>query len=79
MDVIVNYKINFNIYIIYNMPTKMNMIISNGNYPQLNLPTMNTSTLASIPASLAKPTTLKSPMISRVNSVKPGCGSCGRK
>jgi hypothetical protein len=29
--------------------------------------------------SLKKPTTLKSPMISRVNGVNAGCGSCGRK
>ena len=28
--------------------------------------------------SLKKPTSLKSPMISRVNGVNAGCGSCGR-
>lgn len=29
--------------------------------------------------SLKKPTSLKSPMISRVNGVNASCGSCGRK
>lgn len=56
----------------------MNMIISNGNYSQMNHSYVNTANLASVPKSVL-PTTLTSPMISRINSIKPGCGSCGRK
>lgn len=43
----------------------------------INSKPINTNALNS---SLKKPTTtLKSPMISRVNGVNAGCGSCGRK
>jgi hypothetical protein len=76
-------KYNFNICIIYNMPAKMNMFISNGNFnPQIHRE-INTANLASSVGSTAvatksAPTSLTASIISRIHNVRPGCGSCGR-
>ena len=65
------------------MPQKINMIISNGNVaPRTNpVPAVNYANLAVAPAvsSVVAPSTLSSSMIGRIHSIKPGCGSCGRK
>jgi hypothetical protein len=56
------------------MPAKINMFITNGNIflPKLNLYTNNVPDIkANIP--------LNSGMISRIQNIRPGCGSCGRK
>ncbi len=59
------------------------MFISNGNVsPKTNSSvSINYANLAVAPtvtASIA-PTTLNNSMIGRIHSIKPGCGSCGRK
>jgi hypothetical protein len=60
----------FNIYIIYNMPAKINMFISNGN------PSLKQATPP--PLVKATPSAINAPMLARVHNVRPGCGSCGR-
>jgi hypothetical protein len=57
------------------MPAKINMFITNGNMipPPMNLP----HTQVMKPKTTSAP--LNSGMISRINNVRPGCGSCGRK
>ena len=64
------------------MPQKINMFISNSNHSLIvnqqrliksaNL--VNSQTIAAPKA----PTSLSAPIISRIHTVKPGCGSCGR-
>jgi hypothetical protein len=70
-----NIKNNYNLYIIYSMPAKINMFITNGNIfpqqPQPQQPQAIRSKTISAP--------LNSGMISRIHNIKPGCGSCGRK
>jgi hypothetical protein len=65
------------------MPQKINMIISNGNVaPKINsVPAVNYANLAVAPTTtnVVAPSTLNSSMIGRIHSIKPGCGSCGRK
>ena len=65
------------------MPQKINMFISNGNVaPRTNpVPAVNYANLAVAPtvSSVVAPSTLSSSMIGRIHSIKPGCGSCGRK
>ena len=65
------------------MPQKINMFISNGNVaPRTNLvPAVNYANLAIAPTTtnVVAPSTLSSSMIGRIHSIKPGCGSCGRK
>ena len=65
------------------MPQKINMFISNGNVePRTNLvPAVNYANLAVAPTTtnVVAPSTLSSSMIGRIHSIKPGCGSCGRK
>ena len=58
----------------------MNMLISNGNYipPVKPRSLVNKANLASIAAPKA-PSALNASIISRIHSVRPGCGSCGRK
>lgn len=66
-------------YIIYNMPAKIFMKLSNGNRPHQMPTVINTSSLS--PASVAptnRVTSLNSPIIGRIHNVKAGCGSCGR-
>jgi hypothetical protein len=58
------------------MPVKMNMFLSNGNPSHAQIATRNISNLATVPKKI--PTALNAPIISRIHSVKPGCGSCGR-
>lgn len=62
------------------MPQKINMFLSNGNVPRVNLIQMNTSSLSSSPSmtSSKAPSSLNSPILARVHNVRPGCGSCGR-
>jgi len=56
------------------MPAKINMFITNGNIfsSQLNLPKNP------VPAPKGN-IPLNSGMISRIQNIRPGCGSCGRK
>ena len=65
------------------MPQKINMFITNGNYtPRSNPSTgINYANLAVAPTttSVVVPSTLNASMIGRIHSIKPGCGSCGRK
>lgn len=71
-----NKKNNYNIYISYNMPAKLNMVISNGNHM---LPQIRALEVANAPKVSKAPTSLNAPFIARVHNVRPGCGSCGRK
>jgi hypothetical protein len=61
------------------MPAKMNMLISNGNFvpPMQPRSLVNHANLASI-ATPKAPSALNASIISRIHSVRPGCGSCGR-
>ena len=58
----------------------MNMFISNGNFvpPVRPRSLVNQANLASVAAPKA-PSALNASIISRIHSVRPGCGSCGRK
>ena len=65
------------------MPSKIKMVISNGNSmpranPSFNI---NYANLAVAPTTVntVAPSSLNSSMIGRIHSIKPGCGSCGRK
>jgi hypothetical protein len=60
------------------MPAKINMVINNGNITPAQLRSiMAPPTLgAGIPKA---PSALNASIIARIHSVKPGCGSCGRK
>lgn len=60
------------------MPQRLNLQIISGNQlpPFRNL-TSNIGSLGK--ASIIKPpTSLKSPIISRIHNIPPGCGGCGR-
>lgn len=61
------------------MPAKISMFIPKGGYtlPQMRS-SVNSPNVAPAPKSVAAPTPLHSAMIGRINSVRPGCGSCGR-
>lgn len=64
------------------MPQKINMFITNGNVaPRSNnvSSSINYANLAVAPTAVVVPSTLNSSMIGRIHSIKPGCGSCGRK
>jgi len=64
------------------MPSKINMFISNGNSMPRTVasPSINYANLAVAPTTaLITPSQLNSSMIGRIHSIKPGCGSCGRK
>ena len=65
------------------MPQKINIFISNGNVvPKSNYSTsINYANLTIAPTTtnVVVPSTLNSSMIGRIHSIKPGCGSCGRK
>jgi hypothetical protein len=58
------------------MPVKMNMFLSNGNPSHAQIASRNIANLTAVPKQI--PTALNAPIISRIHSVKPGCGSCGR-
>jgi hypothetical protein len=65
------------------MPQKINMFITNGNVVPRTNPSagINYANLAVAPTttSIVAPSQLNSSMIGRIHSIKPGCGSCGRK
>jgi hypothetical protein len=64
------------------MPAKLNMvIISNRNLlPPPQQAPLNTASLSTVPSITAKPSSaLNAPIISRIHTTRPGCGSCGRK
>jgi hypothetical protein len=66
------------------MPQKINMFISNGNVAQRMNPNagINYANLAVAPPTVnttITPSQLNASMIGRIHSIKPGCGSCGRK
>jgi hypothetical protein len=58
------------------MPAKMNMFISNGNPSRSQILARSIANVTAIPKQI--PTALNAPIISRIHTVKPGCGSCGR-
>ena len=58
------------------MPPKMNMFLSNGNPSRSQIASRNLASLAPVPKQV--PSALNAPIISRIYSVRPGCGSCGR-
>lgn len=68
------------------MPQKIKMFLTNTNRPPVILPRqINSASLGSVssvaPQSMATPkapSALSAPIISRIHSVRPGCGSCGR-
>jgi len=63
------------------MPAKLNMFLSNGNrIPTSSIQSPNTSGFGiATPKPTVKPqSTLNAPMITRVQNVRTGCGSCGR-
>ena len=61
------------------MPAKMPMIISNGRFGSVkNFKQTNSKNLAKTSIPNSKPAPLSSSMISRINKIQPGCGSCGR-
>jgi hypothetical protein len=62
------------------MPQKINMVIHKGNQNPFSLQQMqqiSNSSSQSLAAPKA-PSSLAAPIISRIHTVKPGCGSCGR-
>ena len=60
------------------MPSKINMVITNGNISPSQLRSiMAPPTLGA--GAPKVPTALNASIIARIHSVKPGCGSCGRK
>jgi hypothetical protein len=63
------------------MPQKINMFITNGKVVPRTNPAagINYSNLTVAPTTPIVPSTLNSSMIGRIHSIKPGCGSCGRK
>ena len=67
-------KNNFNIY---NMPSKMNMFISNGNPTPQQRAAFNAANIASAPA-IKPSSSLNSSIIARIHNAKSGCGSCGK-
>jgi hypothetical protein len=60
------------------MPAKINMLISNGNVLPPHLRSITAPPTLGTAAPKA-PTALNASIIARIHSVKPGCGSCGRK
>ena len=58
------------------MPKKMNMILSSGNPSHAQIMSNNIANISLAPKQI--PTALNAPIISRIHTVKPGCGSCGR-
>jgi hypothetical protein len=60
------------------MPAKINMVIPNGNILQAQLRALTASSNLAKTTSNA-PSALNASIIARIHSVKPGCGSCGRK
>lgn len=54
----------------------MNMYISNGNLTRSQIAVRQLASLAAAPK--PAPSALNGPIIGRIHSVKPGCGSCGR-
>ena len=60
------------------MPSKISMYFSNGNPSIRQILDSNKATkVVNVPK--ANPTALNSPIIARINNIKPGCSSCGRK
>ena len=59
------------------MPKKINMIISNGNTVSSRVRSLSVNTNTNLANNVSK--ALSAPMISRIHTIKPGCGSCGRK
>lgn len=54
----------------------MKMFISNGQPSVAQIAARNTANLAAVPKQ--PPSALNGPIIGRIHSVQPGCGSCGR-
>lgn len=60
------------------MPQRLNLQIISGNQiPPMVRQTMNGGPLGRAPV-VKPPSSLKSPIISRIHNMQPGCGGCGR-
>jgi len=60
------------------MPAKLNMQIISGNQiPPMARQSMNGAPLGGAPV-VRPPSSLKSPIITRIHNMQPGCGGCGR-
>jgi hypothetical protein len=59
------------------MPAKIQMFLNNGNNLRFLSRQINNANLATIPSPKA-PSALNANIISRIHSIRPGCGSCGR-
>jgi hypothetical protein len=61
------------------MPQKIHMLIQKGNQNPFFQQQMQKNTLSPQSVAVPKaPSSLTAPFISRIHSVRPGCGSCGR-
>lgn len=60
------------------MVFKINMFISNNNRPPVPFPKQINPNGLTQPSTPKASTALNGPLIGRIHSIKPGCGSCGR-
>jgi len=63
------------------MPQKINMVLNNGIHLPRSLNQNFSANLAYAPVTPAatQPSALNTSIIARIHSIKPGCGSCGKK
>lgn len=62
------------------MPQKINMFLNNGTHLPKRNDSNYSANLAYAPAvKVIPPSALNTSIIARIHSVKPGCGSCGKK
>jgi hypothetical protein len=61
------------------MPQRMNMLLDNSNRLATRTVPQFDANLAHAPAVKLTPSALNTSIIARIHSVKPGCGSCGKK
>ena len=62
------------------MPQKINMLIQKGNQtPFYQQQLRQVNPVSQSLAAPKAPSALSAPIISRIHTVKPGCGSCGRQ
>ena len=61
------------------MPQKIHMLIHKGNQNPFQQQIQKMNALSSQSVAVPKaPSSLAAPIISRIHTVRPGCGSCGR-
>ena len=62
------------------MPQRINMFLDNGNHLPKQNDSVSSANLAYAPAvKVIAPSALNTSIIARIHSIKPGCGSCGKK